>query len=109
MKEYKTTTLYIPVNIKTRMEFFDGFGVAELMATVAVTAVVTVLAVLLYQFSVLGIGGAVLSVLIAIAATVTATVKDKNNVCMVDHVGFILAFSKVQKSYRYRYREVWEL
>lgn len=109
MKEYKVTTLYIPVNIKTRLEFFNGFGVSELMATFAVTSVVTTLAVVLYQFGVLGIGGAVLAVLIAIAATVTATVKDKNNICMVNHVGFIIAFSKAQKSYHYRYWEVWEL
>lgn len=79
------------------------------MATIAVTSVATILSVILYRLSVIGISGAVLAVLIAIAATVTVTVKDKNNICMTDHIGFMLAFARVQKIYLYRYYEVWEL
>ena len=35
----ETTNLYIPLNIKTRFEFFDGYGIAELIPTIIAAVV----------------------------------------------------------------------
>ena len=31
--------LYVPTNVKTRLEFFNGFGVSELITTVIVAGI----------------------------------------------------------------------
>ena len=108
MSEKATSeSLYIPVNIKTRYEFFDGFGMSELAVTAAAGGIGIVIA--LFAHSLTGnIAVSVLLVLISVAATGMAVVKDYNNRSVVDQVKCILRFSRTQQKYPYFYTPEWE-
>ena len=47
--EDKNNNLYIPANIRTRLEFFKGFGVKELVTTIIVVACFLPIAFILYK------------------------------------------------------------
>jgi hypothetical protein len=102
----KQTSLYIPVNIKTRHEFFDGYGFAELPPTVAAALVSGFAAFVVHALT----GGTILPVLIVlvtIAAAVTALAKGENNMSVVDWTKCVLRFEKEQKQYPYCYTDEW--
>lgn len=103
----ESNTLYIPANIKTRTEFFDGFGIPELITTLAVTIIATIICVAIHAAFAVETTALVFIVLVSMAATVTLTVKTESNISMVDQIGFLTAFAKVQKHYPYCYREDW--
>lgn len=96
--------LYIPANIKTRQEFFEGFGFTEFLQTLIVAAVSVVISIIIYSVN-QSVSTVVLLILISIAVTVAAVTKDRNNQSMVNHVGHILRFSREQQRYRYRLKE----
>lgn len=96
-------TLYIPVNIKTRFEFFNGYGVAELAITGVVTLLVGLIAFLIH-LATNGVTLPVLMTLIAGTATIMITTKDSLNLSMVDHTRNLLRFINGQKKYPYQYR-----
>jgi hypothetical protein len=101
------TSLYIPVNIKTRYEFFDGYGAKELPATAAAVFVSGFFAFVIHAV----FGGAVLPVLIVLvtaAASVTALAKGENNMSVADHAECVLRFMREQRKYPYYYTDEWE-
>jgi type IV secretory pathway VirB3-like protein len=97
-------TLYIPTNIKTRQEFFNGFGFPELMQTLVIAAISFMIAMILYAEN-QNVSGAVLIVIISIAATVVCVSKDRNNQSMLDYVKNMIRFSREQREYPYFRRE----
>ena len=100
-------SLYIPSNIKTKTEFFKGFGVAELKKTAVMTAIVGVLFYFRYRQTDNVI---VLVVAVMVSAGVGAAIfsKDERNQSMMDTLGHMLRFARQQKKYPYRfYREDW--
>ena len=102
----ESTNLYIPVNIKTRFEFFDGYGVKELFPTVIAALVSGFFAFIMHAAT----GGAilpVLTVLITVAASVMALAKGENNMSVVDQVKCVLRFSREQRKYPYHYTDEW--
>ena len=102
----ETTNLYIPVNIKIRFEFFDGYGVAELIPTIIAAVVSGFIAFTAYTIT----GGAtvpVLIVLVTVAAAVTALTKGENNQSVTDQVGHIVRFMREQRLYEYYYTDDW--
>jgi len=98
----ETTSLYIPVNIRTRFEFFDGYGMAELMPTLGIAAGSGFIAVLIHAATGSTVG-AILLVLVSIAATVMALAKGEGNMSMVNHIQCILRFMREQRRYEYVY------
>jgi hypothetical protein len=100
------TNLYIPVNIKTRFEFFDGYGFRELIPTVAAT-----LASGFFAFAIHAVtGGAilpVLTVLVTVAASVMALAKGENGMSVADHTKCVLRFAREQRRYDYYYTDEW--
>jgi len=103
-----TTNLYIPVNIRIRFEFFDGYGFAELMPTIIAALVSVFVAFIAHTF----INGAVIPVLIVLvttAASVMALAKGENNQSMTDQIGHIVRFMREQKLYKYNYTDEWGL
>jgi len=102
--ENTATNLYIPVNIKTRFEFFDGFGVSELMPTLGATAVSGFMAFILHTFTGNTIA-AILLILVSIAAAVMSLAKGDGNMSVVDQMGCVLRFMRAQRVYAYVYTE----
>ena len=102
----RNDTLYIPVNIKTRFEFFDGYGVAELVCT-AITAGISGLIAISIHAANQNTTLCVLTVLITVAASVMALSKDQSNQSIIDQVRFMLRFMKTQRKYPYYYKQEW--
>jgi hypothetical protein len=98
--------LYIPVNIKTRFELFDGFALAELIPTGVMTLSSGLLAAGLYRITGDFTWPALL-VLVTVAASVVALAKDQSNMSMVDYTRLILRFAREQQEYPYHYAEEW--
>jgi len=100
------TSLYIPVNIKTRFEFFDGYGVSELLPTIFAALVSGFLAFIIHAIA----GGTimpVLTVLITVSASVMALAKGDQNMSVIDQAKCVLRFSREQRHYPYYYTDEW--
>ncbi len=98
--------LYIPSNIKTRLEFFEGYGTFELIITLISAVISSLIAIIIYNRTE-NTTLAVLFALIMVALTITVIIKDRNNQSIM---GFILNFFKFlfsQKKYIYGYKEEW--
>jgi len=90
--------LYIPVNIKTRFEFFDGFGFPEL----GVTSIVALISGLI-AFFVGDIYNGALFVLISASMVVTLTRKNQYNQSVMDMIKVFMRFHQKQQKYKYEY------
>ena len=102
----RNDTLYIPVNIKTRLEFFDGYGVAEFVYTAIATGISGLIAVSLYAVT----GNTTLCILIlliTVAASVMALLKDQSNQSVTDQIRFMVRFMKRQRKFPYYYKQEW--
>lgn len=99
--------LYIPQGLKTRVEIFDGFGKEELFKTIIVVLVAGGVDALLFLLC-RNVVTSVVFMLISIAGSVMMLTKDKNNISVVDQVGFMIRFAKSQKVYKYKYMEEWK-
>lgn len=101
-------TLYIPVGIKTRPEYFDGFGKIELRQSALICLLgggVDLLAFLLTQ----NISVCVLAMLVIIAGSIMMCIKDQTNLSAVDQVKNMIYFAKSQKEYPYVALDEWKL
>lgn len=99
--EDSNNNLYIPANIRTRLEFFKGYGVKELITTIVVGACFLPIAILLYKY--VSTLAAIISFMIIIAVSVISNTKDDNNLCIVEQVKFMIKNSKMQKKFEYKY------
>lgn len=102
-KDFK---LYIPSNVKTRLEFFKGFGIKELIISAIVLVALLPISFLVYKLK----NNYLIPVLIefiGVAIAVICTTKDDNNLCVVDQIKYMLEFVKMQKKYEYRYFDKW--
>ena len=106
MENNTTCRLYIPVNIKTRFEFFDGFGVTELLPTIITTLVSGFFAFIIRAVTG-GVIGPILMVFVTIAASVMALAKNESNMSVVDQTKCVLRFMREQKNYPYYYTNEW--
>jgi hypothetical protein len=100
--ENTNTGLYIPANIRPRFEFFEGYGAPELVATVIAALLSGLLAFVIYKLT-NGMILPILCVLVTIATSVTAQVKDASNQSAIDQIRYVLRFIREQKKYPYFY------
>ena len=96
----KQNELYIPSNVKTRLEFFKGYGVKEMVITLIVMAFSLSIAFGIYAFK--GTLAAVIFLFVVVAGTVISVTKDENNMCVAKQVGYMMKNSKMQKNGRYK-------
>lgn len=101
MEDNDNNNLYIPANIRTRLEFFKGYGVKELVTTILVGAFSMPIVILLYKFKSTLV--AIIFLLFMISASVISLTKDDNNLCIVEQVKFMIRNAKMQKKFEYRY------
>ena len=99
-------TLYIPSNIKTQQEFFEGYGQSELYKTIAAAAICGIFCAVLYSFT-KSIAMCTVILLSGIAASVMFVTKDRNNLSVLDQVMHMVRFGKSQKKYKYVYLDEW--
>ena len=99
--ENDNDNLYIPANIRTRLEFFKGFGVKELVTTIIVVAFSLPIVFILYKFKSTLV--AIIFLLFVISASVISLTKDDNNLCIVEQIKFMIRNAKMQKKYKYIY------
>lgn len=100
-------SLYIPSHIKTKTEFFKGFGVAELKKTAIMTLIIGVIFYFIYKQN-----DNVIVMVVAIMASAGVGVaifsKDERNQSMVDTLMHMIRFMQQQKKYGYRFtKEDW--
>lgn len=106
--ENEETKLYIPSNVKTRLEFFKGYGIKELITTILIAIGLIPIAIAVYYIK--GSNNYIIPVLIEIigvVATVVATTKDDNNLCVVNQIKYMIDFAKMQKKFEYKYYDKW--
>ena len=106
MNDENDYKLYIPSNVKTRMEFFKGYGVKELISTVIVFACLLPISLIIYKLQDNFLLPVVIE-FIGVAGTILATTKDENNLCVVRQIQFLIEFEKSQKSFMYKYFNKW--
>jgi hypothetical protein len=94
------------VNIKTRFEFFDGYGFTELVPTLASALVSGLFAFAVHAASG-GVTGPALIVLVGIAVSVTGLVKGETGMSVIDQIGCLLRFARGQRKYPYRFTDEW--
>ena len=99
--EDSNNNLYIPANIRTRLEFFKGYGVKELVTTIIVVTCFLPIAIILYKC--VSTLAAIISVMIIIAVSVISVTKDDNNLCVVEQIKFMIRNTKMQKKFEYKY------
>ena len=89
-------TLYVPVNTKTRFEFFEGFGFNELFITLVVSGIVglIILAVSMFTHDPYN---AILAVSVTAAATGMAVRKNDINQSVTDMAKLFWSFFNSQQ------------
>ena len=99
-------TLYIPINIKTRQEYFEGYGQSELYKTIAAAAICGIFCAVLYSLT-RSMAMCIVIFLSTVAASVMFLTKDRNNLSVLDQIIHMVRFSKSQKTYKYTYIDEW--
>ena len=93
-------TIKIPTEIKLKTEFFDGYGMQELVKTIIVGAIASIIAYIVYLFTHQTLFSTFF-VLGAIVVSVVALIKGNNNFSMVDSIKNLIKFIIMQKEYKY--------
>ena len=94
--------LSIPVNLKTKTEFFDGYGVQELLQNTVIACIGIIIALIFYLFS-RNDFMAIIIAFVFVAGGFFLTVKDTFTLSLLDQFRIAYKFTKTQKSYKYQY------
>lgn len=106
-KEYVKTTLYIPVGIKSKPEYFDGFGKDELKQAALICVVGGILD-LVFFFITKNISVSIVAIMVVIAGSVMMCTKDRTNLSAIEQMKNMLHFAKSQKEYPYVALDEWK-
>jgi len=99
--------LYIPSNVKIRTEFFNGYGVKELIITaIAVISLIPV-SIIAYYLSDKNYLMPVIIEMIGALVAIVVTSKDENNLCIASQIQYLIRYIKSQKKYSYKYYNKW--
>lgn len=96
-KENSGNTLYIPVGIKSKPEFFDGFGKDELRQAGLICLVGGVMDII-FLLVTWNVSVSIVSMMVIGAGSVMMTIKDRTNLSAIDQVKNMLHFAKSQKN-----------
>lgn len=99
MKE-NNVTIKIPRQIRTKTEFFAGFGVEELIKTIIIIIITTIISYCTYLIT----NNTLISTMLVIAVgiiTVFILIKGNNNFSMADIIKNIIKYKCMQKQYHY--------
>lgn len=108
MSSEKETDLYIPVNIRKRKEYFDGFGRTEMIQTIIGIAVGAVVGILIFLLKTHNIIVIVATIIGFGGATFMLVKKDHTNRSTIDGLKSMIDFNRSQKRYYYKYTNIYE-
>ncbi|WP_129721370.1 hypothetical protein [Xylanivirga thermophila] len=100
-------TLYIPLGLKERNEFWDGFGKEEAIKALTFIAFIGIVDALIY-FSTRNIAFCAVLFLVSIGGSLMMLTKDTTNLSVVDQIKNMIRFLKSQKYYPYKYLDEWK-
>ncbi|MDO5556669.1 MAG: hypothetical protein Q4G05_00265 [Clostridia bacterium] len=103
----KRFKLYIPSNVKTRLEFFKGYGIHELILTIITVVALLPISIIVYNLNGNQFLVPVLIEFIGVAGMVIAVTKDKNNLCIINQLKYMIEFAGTQKKFKYKYYDKW--
>ena len=95
----KDDDVYVPKNVKKKLEFFNGFGVKELIITIITTIILIVPCLIIYKYN------QVLAMslfLTLVATTVMLVTKDNNDVSFFYKIKLVMKNIFMQKEYKNR-------
>lgn len=95
----KDNNVYIPKNVKNKLEFFRGFGVKELIITIIVSTLSILPVILIYKY--ISQVFAISFFLIVIASTIMLVIKDDNNVSFLKQLQLVVKHIFMQKNFKY--------
>lgn len=95
----KADKVYIPKNVKNKLEFLRGFGVKELITTIFVGVIAIIPTIFLYKFA--SQVFAISFFMIVIASTVMLVIKDDNNVSFLKQLQLVVKHIFMQKNFKY--------
>ncbi len=98
--------LYIPNNVKTKSEIFEGYSKQEILQTVIATAAIVSIAFLVFSIN-KSVTFLIVFILTGIAGSVMCTTKDKNNQSVYDQLKNMVNFAKNQQKFEYKYMKEW--
>lgn len=93
-------TVKIPSQIRLQTEFFEGFGIEELIKTIIVLAISSIIAYFVYKIT----HTTLIAAFIVIGSTIIAVVfltKNRSGFSMVDNIKNIVKYELMQKGYKY--------
>lgn len=108
MNKNKEDGLYMPQNVKTRREYFEGFGTQELIYLIIAVAVSAVMAYIAHKYLALSLLKAMTVVLCVPTLVVFLTVKTETNISVWEQIKLLIKFQKSQKQYPYIALDEWE-
>lgn len=93
-------TINIPAQIKLKTEFFEGYGIEELVKTIIVFAVASVIGYIIYLFTKVTLYSTFFVIRSVVMAVVFFT-KNRNNFSMADGIKNLIKYELMQKRYKY--------
>lgn len=90
----------IPSQIRLKTEFFEGYGIEELVKTIVVLCIAVVIGYIIYLFTKITL----ISTFFVIGSVVIAVIfltKNRNNFSMADNIKNIVKYELMQKRYKY--------
>ena len=100
--------LYIPQGIKTRTEYFEGFGMKELIYLIVSVLVTGTIAYIGYSLALLSIMKAIFIVMVIPTTVVFLTQKKEMNISVLEELMLLIRFHRSQKYYPYIALNEWE-
>ncbi|WP_018305483.1 hypothetical protein [Desulfitobacterium hafniense] len=100
-------TLYIPVGLKSKPEYFDGFGKEERKQASLICLIGGVCDIVFFLVTT-NISVTIVSMMVIGAGSVMMTIKDRTNLSAIDQIRNMLHFAKSQKEYPYVSLDEWK-
>jgi hypothetical protein len=89
------------------MEFFEGFGIKELVKAAVATLVCGTAGIIFHALGAVSLTALIVLILASAGGGVIFTVKDRNNLSVYDQIILMARFSRSSKKYPYIYMEEW--
>ena len=103
----KNKTLFIPSNIETEKQIFDGIGILELTFIIGSFFMALTIALILKIVTDLSVSAMGLILLITIGISYLLAKKDNNNMSFLILIKNFYKFLSSQKNYKFKYRSEW--
>lgn len=93
--------LEVPTNVKTRIEFFSGYGLRELKST-SIALLIAIPIGILINIVFRNLFISILAIFMIVSATVIFSIKDNHNQSVSIMIMHLIKFLKEQKIYQYK-------